>query len=57
MTVRAGAAVIPALAHDGDALSALLQSVRRESDPIVDRHRDGAGVKFPMFSHIAVARV
>lgn len=56
MTVRAGAAVIPALAHDGDALLGLLQSVRRESDPVVDRYREGAGVRFPMFSHIAVAR-
>lgn len=56
MTVRAGAAVIPALAHDGDALAGLLQSVRRDSDPVVDRYREGAGVKFPMFSHIAVAR-
>jgi ubiquinone/menaquinone biosynthesis C-methylase UbiE len=56
MTVRAGAAVIPELAHDGEALDDLLETVQRESREVVDRHRQGEGLAFPMYSHIAVAR-
>jgi hypothetical protein len=55
MTVRAGAAVIPELAQDGDALQALLESVRREAGDAVSRHRVGDGLAFPMHAHVAVA--
>jgi ubiquinone/menaquinone biosynthesis C-methylase UbiE len=56
LTVRAGAAVIPELAQDGEAFSALLRSVQAEAGDVIDSHRDGDAIVFPMHSNIAVAR-
>lgn len=55
-TVRAGAAVMPHLAKEAEALTALLDTVRRESEGAVERYRVGEGLAFPMYSHVAIAR-
>lgn len=55
-TVRAGAAVMSHLAQEDEALTALLDTVRRESAAVVERYRSGAGLTFPTYSHLAIAR-
>jgi SAM-dependent methyltransferase len=56
LTTRAGAAVIPELAQDGEALASLLASVQRDAGEIVQKHRQGDTLTFPMHAHVAVAR-
>jgi SAM-dependent methyltransferase len=55
LTVRGGAAVIPELAHDGDALAALLAHVRGRTNDVISRYRRGEELVFPMFANVATA--
>ena len=57
LAVTSSAAAVPAFAQlQAPERAALLETVRREVEPIVARHRDGDAVTFPMFAHVAVAR-
>ncbi|CAN5178145.1 methyltransferase domain-containing protein [soil metagenome] len=55
LTVRGGAAVIPALAKDESAFAELVKSVEREAGDVVRQYRRGDALVFPMHAHIAVA--
>jgi ubiquinone/menaquinone biosynthesis C-methylase UbiE len=56
LTVRAGAAVMKELDQkDPEVHERLVEAVRRETSEILERHRHGEVLSFPMPAHIAVA--
>jgi SAM-dependent methyltransferase len=57
LTTRAAAAVIPEIGGmDEDGTAALVQAVRREAAPVLDRYTDGGAISFPMTAHVVVAQ-
>jgi len=58
LAVASSAAAVPAFVQlEAPARAALLDAVRAEVDPIIQRYRENDFVVFPMYAHIAVARV
>lgn len=55
LTVMAGMAVMPHL-YEGRDPDQLVADTARETAGILDAHRDGDGLRFPMTTNIAVAR-
>lgn len=56
LTVMAGAAVLPDMAVDDPAeRDALIGAIRRESEDVLERHRNGDSLKFPMPNYMATA--
>lgn len=53
LTAMAGAAVIPELAQEDPRR--LIEAVRAESHDILERHREGEWLRFPMTAHFAIA--
>lgn len=49
-------AVMPHLAEDRGAFGALVAAVETECAALIDRHRDGDRLRFPMHANLAVAR-
>lgn len=57
LTLLAGAAVVPELAPDDpDERAALIGAVTRRCAAVLDEHRDGDRLRFPMPNYIATAR-
>jgi hypothetical protein len=57
LAVTSSAAAVPAFAQmDEPARAALLETVRREVEPVLAAYRDAEAVTFPMFAHVAVAK-
>jgi ubiquinone/menaquinone biosynthesis C-methylase UbiE len=56
LTIMAGAAVLPDQGiDDPDAREALIEAVRRHAEEVLERHRDGDSLTFPMPNYIATA--
>lgn len=56
LAVVSSAAAVPAFAHlDMPHRAALLDTVREEVEPIVQKYRDTEAIVFPMFANVAVA--
>jgi SAM-dependent methyltransferase len=56
LTILAGATTIPAFAQlDATERSALVETVKKETEEVLQRYREEETVAFPMFAHIAVA--
>jgi len=56
LAVISSAAAVPAFAQlEAPVRAALLETVRREVEPSIRKHRDAEVITFPMFAHIAVA--
>jgi ubiquinone/menaquinone biosynthesis C-methylase UbiE len=54
--VTSSAAAVPAFAQlEATGRESLLQSVRAAVDSTIQEYRDGSGIKFPMFAHVAIA--
>jgi ubiquinone/menaquinone biosynthesis C-methylase UbiE len=59
MTTVAAAAVVPAYADavaEPSSRVALVEAATRASADLLERHRDGDGLTFPWFAHVATAR-
>jgi ubiquinone/menaquinone biosynthesis C-methylase UbiE len=48
-------AFMPQFSKDPAAFTAFIEGVERETRDIVERHRDGEGVRFPMHTHVTTA--
>lgn len=53
LTTVAAAAVVPALAREDP--TPLIEAVRTETREVIERHRDGDWLRFPMTANVAVA--
>jgi ubiquinone/menaquinone biosynthesis C-methylase UbiE len=57
LSVMSSAAAVPAFVQsDTAARAALIATVGAEIEPVIQAHRDGDALSFPMFAHVAIAR-
>lgn len=56
LTVMAGAAVLPEMAiDDPDEQEALIGAIRRDTEDVLERHRNGESLSFPMPNYLVTA--